>query len=284
VNAPNGNAIVDNQGTGIVDLYSLLAKDKAAASTADGDIYLHEVNGNMVALIVKNGDKGMYVDDMVAGQSIDLTGSTIDVQRVSQRDGSSQPLDISFQGSDGQGVNYLHIGDIYSPYGVTFPRLWINNGSITVSHGDFTIDKLYVGGKATFSNGTMTTNVFGSAPEQEAGISSAYWMDGRINKPGDYLTQWLASGNNGQWMYLRFAGQSHRQYSDGLLLSLEPYYYVFNQRFTAQDQSRLLEDADTNAFHGDHYDVQLPFYDRYNLIDNSNFNVANATAQEIKVE
>ena len=188
VSAPAGNVTIRHTGVGDVDLYSLYAHKDAGVEVADGNLYLDTVNGDLVAVLVKNARKVLDVEHMVAGTGIRMTGADMSVDDVFQRVDSQGNLTLTLDGaSEDMPIESLAIGDIKSNTGVRFPRLWLRKGSVQVSEGEFLMDKLMILDKAIFSNGTMVTHVFGTTPVADQAATSVYWNNTRLNRPQEFL-------------------------------------------------------------------------------------------------
>lgn len=275
VNATNGNVVIHHEGTGDVDLYGLYAKKEAATELKNGSLYLDTMDGDLVAMFVRNPDKVMDVKHITAGQEIAVAGADIGIDDILQREGADNLLTITPTGaSDDAPIQNLHIGNIRTNEGsgIRFKHLWLENGDISVSKGQFLIDKLYVLGKATFSNGVMVTNVFGTAPVYEDGVTSAYWINTAINAPKEALAAWLNGvPDEHRWMFLRFYGQTDTQYSNGNLLDLVNHYHVYRQRYTETDWMRMMENHDRYDFYRTYYHPALSLHDRFGLVDASNY-------------
>ena len=275
VNATNGNVVIHHEGTGDVDLYGLYAKKEAATELKNGSLYLDTMDGDLVAMFVRNPDKTMDVKYITAGQEIAVAGADIGIDDILQREGADNLLTITPTGaSDDAPIQNLHIGNIRTNEGsgICFKHLWLENGDISVSKGQFLIDKLYVLGKATFSNGVMVTNVFGTAPVYEDGVTSAYWINTAINDPKEALAAWLnGAPDEHRWMFLRFYGQTDTQYSNGNLLDLVNHYHVYRQRYTETDWMRMMENHDRYDFYRTYYHPALSLHDRFGLVDASNY-------------
>ena len=275
VNATNGNVVIHHEGTGDVDLYGLYAKKEAATELKNGNLYLDTMDGDLVAMFVRNPDKVMDVKHITAGQEIAVAGADIGIDDILQREGADNLLTITPTGaSDDAPIQNLHIGNIRTNEGsgIRFKHLWLENGDISVSKGQFLIDKLYVLGKATFSNGVMVTNVFGTAPIYEDGVTSAYWINTAINDPKETLAAWLnGAPDEHRWMFLRFYGQTDTQYSNGNLLDLVDHYHVYRQRYTETDWMRMMENHDRYDFYRMYYHPALSLHDRFGLVDASNY-------------
>ena len=275
VNATNGNVVIHHEGTGDVDLYGLYAKKEAATELKNGSLYLDTMDGDLVAMFVRNPDKTMDVKHITAGQEIAVAGADIGIDDILQREGADTLLTITPTGaSDDAPIQNLHIGNIRTNEGsgIRFKHLWLENGDISVSKGQFLIDKLYVLGKATFSNGVMVTNVFGTAPIYEDGVTSTYWNNTAINDPKEALAAWLnGAPDEHRWMFLRFYGQTDTQYSNGNLLDLVNHYHVYRQRYTETDWMRMMENHDRYDFYRTYYHPALSLHDRFGLVDASNY-------------
>ena len=275
VNATNGNVTIRHEGTGNVDLYGLYAKKEAATELKNGSLYLDTMDGDLVAMFVRNPDKVMNVKHITAGQEIAVAGADIGIDDILQREGAEGLLTITPKGaSDDAPIKNLHIGDICTNEGsgVRFKHLWLENGDVSVSKGQLLLDKLYVLDKARFSNGVMTTNVFGTAPVYEEGVTSAYWNDTAINDPKEALSSWLnGEPDENRWMFLRFYGQVTAQHSNGNLLDLADHYQVNRERYTEADWMRMMKDKDRYDFYRMYYHPALSLHDRFGLVDASDY-------------
>ncbi|WP_270528320.1 leukotoxin LktA family filamentous adhesin [Mitsuokella jalaludinii] len=275
VNATNGNVTIRHEGTGNVDLYGLYAKKEAATELKNGSLYLDTMDGDLVAMFVRNPDKVMNVKHITAGQEIAVAGADIGIDDILQREGAEGLLTITPKGaSDDAPIENLHIGDIRTNEGsgVRFKHLWLENGDVSVSKGQLLLDKLYVLDKARFSNGVMTTNVFGTAPVYEEGVTSAYWNDTAINDPKEALSSWLnGEPDEKRWMFLRFYGQVNAQHSNGNLLDLADHYQVNRERYTEADWMRMMKDKDRYDFYRMYYHPALSLHDRFGLVDASDY-------------
>lgn len=266
--AENGNVTIDHRGVGDVDLYEVYAKDDVRISLKDGDLHLGTVNGDLVAILVKNPNKDMDVEHIVAGTEILVSGADMDLDDIEQRLGSDGMLVITPNGaSDDVPIDKLHIGNIRTNGGVRFKHLWLNSGDITVSKGNFFLDKLYILDKATFSNGVMKTNIFGTAPQRDESVQNTYWNNTAINNPKEDLENWLSDSRSSKWAYLNFYGQNNVQFSNGHLLDLTDHYHVYRQRYTQADWMRIFTDPDFYNAYETYYHPELSYHDRYGLVD-----------------
>ena len=285
VEAGSGSITLKHTGVGDVDLYSLLADRKAGVEVEDGSLYLDTINGDLIAVYVKNPQKTTAIEHMAAGSRLSLSGAAIHVAEITQRPGASGTLTLDVDGADqGVPVESLTIGDIKAANGVRVPHLWVRNGALKTSQGTLQLDKLFVLDKATFSNGTMTTDVFGTTPRPDERVHSVYWINTKLARPQENLSQWLAdAGRGGRWMYLLFDRQGHTQFSNGNLVDLDPHNYVYNQRYSETNWTRTMEDRDFSNFWTPYFHPEMTYSNRYDLVDGSQA-VSQPDSAEITVE
>jgi hypothetical protein len=264
----SGNFALQIKGAGDVDLHEIYATNNALIDVANGNLTLAKIDGNLVALQLKTEGKQLKVDELIAGTKIIAQGSDIDLNKIQQRLDADGLLTIVPDGAQpDKPIENLKIGEIITNKGVRFEHLWLNNGSIKVSEGMFHIDKLVVNNVAHFSNKHMKTAVWG-APPQRDGSDSVYWNNIAVNNPAQNLTEWQQEGTNpDKWMYLHFTAQPNVQHSNGALLDLRNYDYVYDQRFTAVDH--MLQQLNENK--AEEYDINhapdVVQYFRYDLYD-----------------
>ena len=264
----SGNFTLQIKGAGDVDLHEIYATNNALIDVANGNLTLAKIDGNLVALQLKTEGKQLKVDELIAGTKIIAQGSDIDLNKIQQRLDADGLLTIVPDGAQpDKPIDNLKIGEIITNKGVRFEHLWLNNGSIKVSEGMFHIDKLVVNNVAHFSNKHMKTAVWG-APPQRDGSDSVYWNNIAVNNPAQNLTEWQQEGTNpDKWMYLHFTAQPNVQHSNGALLDLRNYDYVYDQRFTAVDH--MLQQLNENK--AEEYDINhapdVVQYFRYDLYD-----------------
>ena len=264
----SGNFKLQIKGAGDVDLHEIYATNNALIDVANGNLTLAKIDGNLVALQLKTEGMQLKVGELIAGTKIIAQGSDIDLNKIQQRLDADGLLTIVPDGSQpDKPIDNLKIGEIITNMGVRFEHLWLNNGSIKVSEGMFHIDKLVVNNVAHFSNKHMKTAVWGAPPQRDCS-DSVYWNNIAVNNPADNLTEWQQEGTNpDKWMYLHFTAQPNIQHSNGALLDLRNYDYVYDQRFTAVDH--MLQQLNENK--AEEYDINhapdVVQYFRYDLYD-----------------
>ena len=265
----SGNFALQIKGAGDVDLHEIYATNNALIDVANGNLTLAKIDGNLVALQLKTEGKQLKVGELIAGTKIIAQGSDIDLTKIQQRLDADGLLTIVPDGAQlNKPIDNLKIGEIITNKGVRFEHLWLNNGSIKVSEGMFHIDKLVVNNVAHFSNKHMKTAVWG-APPQRDGSDSVYWNNIAVNNPAQNQDEWhkKEGTNPDKWMYLHFTAQPNIQHSNGALLDLRNYDYVYDQRFTAVDH--MLQQLNENK--AEEYDINyapdVVQYFRYDLYD-----------------
>ena len=270
----SGNFALHIKGAGDVDLHEIYTTNNAFIDVDNGNLTLAKINGDLVALRLHTEGKQMKVDELIAGTKIIAQSSDINIDKIQQRlDADGLLTIVPDSAQPNKPIDNLNIGEIITNKGVRFDHLWLNNGSINVSEGIFNIDKLVVNNVAHFSNKHMKTAVWG-APPQRDDSDSIYWNNIAVNNPANNLAEWQQEGIKPyKWMYLHFAEQPNIQYSNGILLYLRNYYYVYNQHYSAVDymlyqlNENKAEEYDINYAPGI---VQYFRYDLYDLDEDDN--------------
>ncbi len=253
------NGSINIEANGDINLYEVIAnKGKADIESANGNIYLRNVNGKEVVLVTKKEDAKLKADNVIAGTlttNSDDTDLGISFNSNVRDDGYIEIDDLT--GNDGNSaIKKLNLnvklGDLGK--GVIINKLWAENANLKLADGTLAIDKLAVENRADFDVNGMTTTVFG-VPPQRTGSDSIYWFN-----VDDFK-------NNNAWMKLIFSKTKHVQSSDGVLLQLRDYYYAYDQRFTAVDHMNQLL-AENKA---DEYEINFTpsaaLFLRYDLYD-----------------
>lgn len=253
------NGSINIEANGDINLYEVIANNgKADIESANGNIYLRNVNGKEVILVTKSEDATLQADNVIAGKLTTNSNNTdlgISFNGQVRDDGYIEIDELT--GNDGNSaIKKLKLnvkpGDLGK--GVIINKLWAENANLKLADGTLAIDKLAVENRADFDVNGMTTTVFG-VPPQRTGSDSIYWFN-----VDDFK-------NNNAWMKLIFSKTKHVQSSDGVLLQLRDYYYAYDQRFTAVDHlNQLLAENKT-----DEYDINFTpsaaLFLRYDLYD-----------------
>lgn len=275
------NGSINIEADGEINLYEVIANNGTAdIKSANGNIYLRNVNGKEVILVTKKEDATLKADKVIAGtlktnsDDTDL-GISFDVQ---VRDDGYIEID-ELTGNDGNSaIKKLNLNVELGGLGkgVIINKLWAENAKLELADGTLAIDKLAVENRADFDVNGMTTTVFG-VPPQRTGSDSIYWFN---------VDDFDFKNDNG-WMKLIFSKTKHVQSSDGVLLQLRDYYYAYDKRFTAVDHLNQLL-AENKA---DEYDINFTpnaalflRYDLYDVHDSVRALADNDDAEKIIIE
>ena len=283
----NGSVNVVNIGTGDVDLDEIYALDNARVGLANGNLRLTEINGNLVAIVLRTEGKKMDIENIVAAAQVIVRGSDMNLDDIEQRIDGDGMLVITPGGTAlDKPIDNFEIGDIETngTSGIRIERLWVNNANVATDEGKLFIDKLFVEDKALFTNNGMVTSVYGTAPVWD-GSNSVYWQNTTERRPEQNLNSWLRgpSGEGSGWMYLNFAERSGMQYSNGLLVHLQDHYYVYDQRFSGVGHLRYLNGDVLNGGYELEHIPGLSHYNRYNNYELPEI-VAHAAEDELVIE
>ena len=210
-------------------------------TTGNGDINIYEVIANNGKADIKSKDGNVYLYKINGKEVILVTKSDIDAKHISADKLTTNGDDITLNIDQEKGM-------------VIEELLATNNVNINKAKGSLDIEKLAVENKAQFDVNGMTTTVWGVAPKRDDS-DSVYWFN---------VNAWK---NGGDWMNLAFNEKQHIQSSNGALLRLRDYFYVYNQRFIAVDHLNQLLDENK----ADEYDInfkpEVVQYFRYDLYD-----------------
>ena len=139
--------------------------------------------------------------------------------------------------------------------GLLIDELLANTITINKAKGSLDIEKMAVTNRADFNVNGMKTTVWGKEAPERVDSDSIYWFN---------VNDWHRGG---YWMNLIFSEKQNVQRSNGLLLQLRDYHYVYNQRFTAVNHLHQLL-AENKA---DEYDInfnpEVVHYFRHDLYD-----------------
>ena len=282
----NGSVDIFTQ-QGDVDLYEVFAQNKASVGSQSGDVKIFKINGDIVVLQTKDMDNNLHVNETVAGSQVIVSSNRIGLDDIQQRPGKDNLLLMSVDSADpNEPIDNLTMNFSKVNRGIEFNQLWLNSGNVDVKEGKFFINKLVVNNKALFTNKGMTTSVYGVAPVHDSS-TSIYWNNVAATNPKLDLTGWHDTNYPGNWMYLFFGKDGRQQISNGALLHLTNYNYVFDQRYTGEDFLSFLLDSKAQNSYRDRFAPDIPYFRRnylYELNDNIvNSSVKQAPSAEIKI-
>ena len=180
--------------------------------------------------MLKDESKKMNLENIIAERRMIVQGADMNLDNVRVREGADGMLSIEPSGArDDRPIDNFTMGnlDLGGSAGVRFERLWANKAKFKISGGRVRFDKLFIEGRADISYAGQETSVYGTAPRIDGNVVT-YWNDVNRNNPRYHLGAWRGSGAH-DWMTLYFSGKN-RQVSNGNLIALGNYRYVYSQR------------------------------------------------------
>ena len=252
---------------GDIDFNDLYAKNTVSVATDQGNITVCSIDGDIVLLVNKDMAGQTKVKDMTIGTKLGLNGNSIKLQNIKQREGTDAMLLISPNGAlPDEPIGQLEIDDITTPNGVRFDKLWVRDAYVHVDSSKFYIDKLSVVDAAHFSNKDMTTAVYGAPPVRD-GSDSVFWNNAEKFNPKNALAAWQDEDYLGDWMNLYFTDRYRTQRSNGILVGLHDYYYVYDQRYSGENELRFVEHDMPYATYRLVYSPDYSYFDRFALYE-----------------
>ena len=256
--AASGNAAVSS-GQGDITLHELQALKEAGVDANDGNVKVFRIEGEDILIAVRNTEKSADIGSISMKNKLTFIGQSLDLGELIQHPGMTTMLELSPRGADTTlPMNHVNIGDVITPNGLHVDQLWAQNSDIHVSSPKFYIDKLGILDVAHLSNSDTNTTVWGSAPVRDD-ANTIYWYGPQRHDP---------------WMNLYFTDRQHTQFSNGVLLRYDDYYYAKNDRFSGVNTAFKREDRSEHAYRQleDFCGEAMPgflygLYDRYGLFD-----------------
>ena len=229
------------------------AKKQAQLSAMEGNLHAEEVRGEDVYLSTDNEGKEIRVNRTYVANNLGLKGNNAYLYDEISADspygiwqtGDGTVLNVKLDTAAERPwnnliLNFKQVNDV-----LKMDDLWVNDLLLHVPTDKLYIERLQTTGKADIATDNMHSIVYGKAPSPEQ-VDSVYW-----NAPQTC-------------MRLYFYGDG-RQYSDGVLLHLRDYRYVYNQRYAADDWLLYRTLKDDMFYRGDI--GLIPLWERYNLLD-----------------
>lgn len=254
---------------GELDIHEIYALNKAGVGSTDGNMDLCKIDGNIVAIVTKDMENSMHIKDLTAGNQLIVSGNKINLDDIKQRENVDNLLAVDLtsanpkEATDTLNMNFSKVNN-----GVLFDRVWANKAEVHVNADKFYIDRVSINDVAHFSSNNMATAVYGTPPQRD-GSDSIYWFNVVKHDPADNVDIWLDKDkpNYGQWMNLYFGKDGKQQISNGVLISLKDYFYVYNQRFTGEDVLRERQDNQAHDAYVTTHNPFVSYYERYDLYD-----------------
>ena len=240
-----------------------------AIISANGNINAEKLQGMEVYLTTENADKVIRVKKTYVANTLGIKGnraylydtvaadSAYGIWQIGDGDELKLKLDTAAERPwDELVLNFNKVNKK-----LAMDELWVNDITLRIPADELYIERLLATGTADIATNKMHSFVYGRAP-QRTDADSIYW-----NAPHE-------------WMHLYFYSDG-RQRSDGALLHLRNYRYVYDQRFAADDWLLYRTLTDEALYRGD---ISLiPLYERYNLLENENDSSTSDGQQEAAV-
>ena len=205
------------------------------------------------------------LENIIAKDSVTLNGDRIHGQNITQNKDAGGDLIINTGSNGGDGpIESLVIDKIDANDKSVFTDLWAVNADITTADDKMDFNKILIEEMAWLKNtGTLAT-VYGNIPVKDD--------DANVHIYQAYPS-----------MFINFVDADTVE-TDGRLLSLDNYWYAYDQRFTAEDHMRWQHGRYLDEDWKQAYGYGLSLHDRYGLIDYQHFTEENAGEDEIAVE
>ena len=245
------------------DIYNniVTANDTVEFTAVGGVINSNTVNGKDVIMQAIEQE----LENIIAKDSVTLNGDKIHGQNITQNEDAAGDLIINTGSNGGDGpIESLVIETIDANDKSVFTDLWAVNADITTADDKMDFNKILIEEMAKLENtGTLAT-VYGNIPVKDD--------DANVHIYQAYPS-----------MFINFVDADTVE-TDGRLLSLDNYWYAYDQRFTAEDHLRWQHGRYLDEDWKQAYGYGLSLHDRYGLIDYQHFTEENAGEDEIAVE
>ena len=263
----NGSLIVtadkgDKATEANVNNYGILNAVETIEFTAvDGVINSDTVNGKDVIMQAIEQE----LENILAKDSVTLNGDRIHGQNITQNTEADGDLIINTDSNSGSGpIESLVIDKIDANDKSVFTELWAVEADITTVDDKMDFNDIMIEENAWLENSGTLATIYGNVPVKDD--------DANVHIYQSYPS-----------MYVNFIDVDTVE-TDGRLLSLDDYWYVYDQRFTAENHLRWQHGRYLDEDWKQAYGYGLSLHNRYGLIDYQEFTETNAAADEVAVE
>ena len=246
------------------DIYnnSTVNADETIEFTAvDGVINSDTVNGKDVIMQAIEQE----LENILAKDSVTLNGDRIHGQNITQNTEADGDLIINTDSNSGSGpIESLVIDKIDANDKSVFTELWAVEADITTVDDKMDFNDIIIEENAWLENSGTLATIYGNVPVKDD--------DANVHIYQSYPS-----------MYVNFIDADTVE-TDGRLLSLDDYWYAYDQRFTAENHLRWQHGRYLDEDWKQAYGYGLSLHNRYGLIDYQEFTETNAGADEVAVE
>lgn len=237
---------------------------------ATGTIEFTAVDGVIKSDTVNGKDVIMYaieqeLENILAKDSVTLNGDRIHGQNITQNTEADGDLIINTDSNSGSGpIESLVIDKIDANDKSVFTELWAVEADITTVDDKMDFNDIMIEENAWLENSGTLATIYGNVPVKDD--------DANVHIYQSYPS-----------MYVNFIDADTVE-TDGRLLSLDDYWYAYDQRFTAENHLRWQHGRYLDEDWKQAYGYGLSLHNRYGLIDYQEFTETNAGADEVAVE
>lgn len=245
------------------DIYNniVTANEKIEFTAVDGVINSDTVNGKDVIMQAIEQE----LENILAKDSVTLNGDRIHGQNITQNTDADGDLIINTDSDSGSGpIESLVIDKIDANDKSVFTELWAVEADITTVDDKMDFNDIMIEENAWLENSGTLATIYGNVPVKDD--------DANVHIYQSYHS-----------MYVNFIDADTVE-TDGRLLSLDDYWYAYDQRFTAENHLRWQHGRYLDEDWKQAYGYGLSLHNRYGLIDYQEFTETNAGADEIAVE
>ena len=262
------NAIVDagrnvnfNAAEDIYNNSNVNADETIEFTAVDGVINSDTVNGKDVIMQAIEQE----LENILAKDSVTLNGDRIHGQNITQNTEADGGLIINTDSNSGSGpIESLVIDKIDANDKSVFTELWAVEADITTVDDKMDFNDIMIEENAWLENSGTLATIYGNVPVKDD--------DANVHIYQSYPS-----------MYVNFIDADTVE-TDGRLLSLDDYWYAYDQRFTAENHLRWQHGRYLDEDWKQAYGYGLSLHNRYGLIDYQEFTETNAGADEVAVE
>lgn len=245
------------------DIYNniVTANDTVEFTAVGGVINSDTVNGKDVIMQAIEQE----LENILAKDSVTLNGDRIHGQNITQNTEADGDLIINTDSNSGSGpIESLVIDKIDANDKSVFTELWAVEADITTVDDKMDFNDIMIEENAWLENSGTLATIYGNVPVKDD--------DANVHIYQSYPS-----------MYVNFIDVDTVE-TDGRLLSLDDYWYVYDQRFTAENHLRWQHGRYLDEDWKQAYGYGLSMHNRYGLIDYQEFTETNAGADEVAVE
>ena len=256
-----GRNVNFNAAEDIYNNNTVNADETIEFTAVDGVINSDTVNGKDVIMQAIEQE----LENILAKDSVTLNGDRIHGQNITQNTEADGDLIINTDSNSGSGpIESLVIDKIDANDKSVFTELWAVEADITTVDDKMDFNDIMIEENAWLENSGTLATIYGNVPVKDD--------DANVHIYQSYPS-----------MYVNFIDADTVE-TDGRLLSLDDYWYAYDQRFTAENHLRWQHGRYLDEDWKQAYGYGLSLHNRYGLIDYQEFTETNAGADEVAVE